>query len=513
MSTEESTGPSGLRAWEPGRVIGEKYRILRRLGQGGMGTVYEACHTSIERRVAIKFLRPELVDRADMVARFHREALAAGRIQHENVVTITDVGTLPTGLPYLVMELLAGETLTRVLEREGAFTVGRATSLIVQACRGVAAAHVLGVVHRDLKPDNLFLCQRADGSEQLKVLDFGIAKLETGSVEDGLVTKTGATLGTPHYMSPEQARGQRTIDARTDVYSLGAVLYELLAGIRPHSGTSYNEIIYHILTKQPPPLERHRPDLPAGLAESVTRAMARETSERYADAVELMDALLPYTASGGRTGSVEASARATSDPAAATVRLPDGPAWPTESLAAASRSRPPASLRPTTFRMERVVPWVVAAMAVLGGTGLVLARVARVFDLTPAVPLAASPTESAHSSNAPPAPEVRAVAPLPPAASSPRTEPDRVPEGNPPASVFPSPRRQSIVAPPPSLSSEPRAARMAPPADVGRGPSTTSRTQGSPSQIQPQRGGHSGSRERRVPPPAAKMYDSNNPYR
>ncbi len=277
----------------PGEVVADKYRIVRRLGQGGMGAVFEAQHTLLERRFAIKFLRPQLAGSADMLTRFRREALAAGRVEHDHVVAVTDFGVLPTGVPYLVMEYLAGEPLSALLQREGPLTVPRAVSLVVQACSGVMAAHAQGVVHRDLKPDNLFVCLRG-GREHVKVVDFGIAKLKWDSACGTTITRTGASLGTPHYMSPEQARGESSLDQRTDVYSLGAVLYECLCGRRPHPGNTYNGILFHILTRQPVPLAEQEPMVPPGLASVVERAMAPAVGDRYGRISELWHALLPY---------------------------------------------------------------------------------------------------------------------------------------------------------------------------------------------------------------------------
>jgi serine/threonine-protein kinase len=276
-----------------GKTEGGKYRVVRLLGEGGMGAVYEAQHLVVGRRFAIKFLHPTLSTNAEIVARFQREAQAAGRLENENIAAVVDAGTASDGAPYLVMEYLEGEDLAHLLFRCGPLSVPRATYIVIQACRGLAAAHERGIVHRDLKPENLFIGKRNDGSDLVKVLDFGIAKLHVGGAGTGL-TQTGATMGTPCYMSLEQARGAKEVDHRTDIYSLGVILYEILTGTKPHPGESYNEILYHVISNEPAPLNSIRAGLPAGLAAVTNKAMAREASERYASVVDLMEALIPF---------------------------------------------------------------------------------------------------------------------------------------------------------------------------------------------------------------------------
>jgi serine/threonine-protein kinase len=276
-----------------GETVGGKYRVQRYLAAGGMGVVYEARHLLVGRRFAIKFLRPELVKKRESLARFQREAQAAGALESENVTAVLDFGVVPDGSPYLVMEYLVGENLERLLAREGPLPLDRASELVLQASRGVQAAHAAGIVHRDLKPQNLFACRRDDGTELVKVLDFGVAKL--GTFDDAnSATRTGSVLGTPAYMSPEQARGERTIDHRADVYALGAILYELVSGQRPHPGDSPNAVLHHISTQPAVPLAAARPELPAGLLEVVARALAAEPEQRFPSAEEFAQALTPF---------------------------------------------------------------------------------------------------------------------------------------------------------------------------------------------------------------------------
>jgi serine/threonine-protein kinase len=288
----ESYGPVNPRV---GRIVGGKYRLLRLIGAGGMGEVYEAQHSIIGRRFAIKFLHPLLAGNNESVARFQREAQAAGSLENENIAAVVDAGTADDGAPYLVMEYLDGEDLAHLLVRGGPLPVPRAAYIIIQACRGLAAAHSRGIVHRDLKPENLFICRRNDGSDLVKVLDFGIAKLHTGRAANGTgLTQTGTTMGTPFYMSLEQARGAKEVDQRTDLYALGVILYEILSGAKPHPGESYNEILYHVISKEPAPLDSARPGLPPGLSAVVHKAMAREVDDRYATAADFTAALIPF---------------------------------------------------------------------------------------------------------------------------------------------------------------------------------------------------------------------------
>jgi len=274
-----------------GELVGGKYRLVRYLAAGGMGSVYEAQHTVVRRRFAIKLLRPELAAQRESLARFQREAEVAGTLENENVAAAIDFGIAEDGSPYIVMEYLAGESLGSLIDRQGRIPVARACDIVVQACRGVEAAHKAGIIHRDINPQNLFLGRRDDGTDQVKVLDFGIAKL--AAVENA-ETQTGAILGTPAYLSPEQARGERAIDHRTDVYGLGAVLYELLAGHKPHPGESHNAILHHICTQPVLPIDAAATGLPAELVAITMRDLSSAPGDRYPSAEAFAQALLPY---------------------------------------------------------------------------------------------------------------------------------------------------------------------------------------------------------------------------
>src|SRR5436190_12586645 len=267
-----------------GEVVAEKYRIEALLGSGGMAEVYAAINVRTDRHVALKWILPALAASKEVLARFRREALAAGRINHPKVVTIFDV-VEHQGSACLVMELLAGETLADRMKQTGPMAFVEAVAIMLPAMRGVAAAHAHGVIHRDLKPDNIFLCMDADGSIQnCKVLDFGVSKLTVAdAATTGDITLSGNVVGTPEYMAPEQVRAGKHADHRVDIYSLGVVFYEMLAGRPPFVGEHFSGLMLDIMQRDPPPLASLRSDVPRRLASVIHRALARELDRRYPD--------------------------------------------------------------------------------------------------------------------------------------------------------------------------------------------------------------------------------------
>jgi hypothetical protein len=291
-------GASAMDARLLGQTLGGSYRVLRRIGAGGMGQVYEAEHTLLGRHFALKVLDTSQKTRRDAVSRFFAEARAASQIEHPHIV---DVVNFVTDGPYmvLVMELLRGESLAERLTR-GALPILEASAILGQVCEAVAATHAAGILHRDLKPANVFLTQ-VRGAPHAKVLDYGIAKLKHADAEGGEgqaagVTTTGQLLGTPRYLSPEQARGSLHIDERADVYAAGVMLFEMLAGRPPFEGHNAFQLIWKHGNEAAPPLHEHAPGVPLELSDVVARALAKEPDERFSSMLALRDAVRDATA-------------------------------------------------------------------------------------------------------------------------------------------------------------------------------------------------------------------------
>jgi serine/threonine-protein kinase len=283
----------GVRA---GEVLAGKYRVERVLGAGGMGVVVAAHHIQLDEKVALKFLLPQALENPEAVARFDREARAAVKIKSEHVARIIDVGRLETGAPYMVMEYLEGGDLAAWVRQRGPMPVEQVVEFVLQACEAIAEAHALGIVHRDLKPSNLFWVRRADGLLSVKVLDFGISKVERnqGRTLDAGMTRTSAILGSPLYMSPEQLQSSRGVDARTDVWSLGVILFELVSGRLPFDAGTVTELVIRIATEPPVPLRTLRSDLPPGFENVVARCLEKDRDVRFQNVGELAVALRDY---------------------------------------------------------------------------------------------------------------------------------------------------------------------------------------------------------------------------
>ncbi len=290
-----------------------KLRVVRTLGVGGMGAVYEVEHTLTRHHRALKILHRRVSQSTTVVARFQREASAAARIGNPHISETFDAGTLDTGEAYLLMELLEGETLDGRLQRSGPLEPGDLADLIQQACDGVQAAHEAGIVHRDLKPENLFVTVK-DGAPFLKVLDFGISKFEAESGSGLGVTAEGAVMGTPFYMPPEQVRGLASIDLRADVYSLGVILYECSTGVRPYTASTIEQLAVLIHEGKPVPLVERRPGLPRAFCEVVERAMAVDRDQRFQTARALAEALAPFRAARSGSSMLPGAARKSEPP-------------------------------------------------------------------------------------------------------------------------------------------------------------------------------------------------------
>ena len=273
-----------------GSIVAGKYRIDRVLGRGGMGAVVSATNTTIGKRVALKFLTREAARDKSATMRFQREAEAAGVIESEHIVHVFDSGTTDDGLPFLVMELLTGEDLRSRLQREGMLSIPHAVEIATQVLRGLVRAHAAGIVHRDLKPDNIFLCRRDDGSVLAKIVDFGISKLSHGRAAKTL-TRRGTVLGTAYYMAPEQAQAAEGVDHRADLYGVGTLLFEMLAGRPPHMAPTHEAVLVAICTRDAPDIRTLRSDVPSGLARTLERALARDRDARIASAEEFLEEL------------------------------------------------------------------------------------------------------------------------------------------------------------------------------------------------------------------------------
>jgi eukaryotic-like serine/threonine-protein kinase len=278
----------------PGDVLAGKYRVERVLGVGGMGVVVAAHHLGLNETVALKFLLPEALGSPDAVARFLREAQAAVKIKSEHVASIKDVGTLPNGAPFMVMEYLDGSDLADWIKQRGALPIEQAVEFVIQACVAVAEAHGLRIIHRDLKPANLFCLRRADGQLSIKVLDFGISKMTDPTGSGMAMTRTTAMMGTPLYVSPEQMRSAKDVDERTDIWALGVILFELMTGRPPFLAESIMELAAKIVTESPPSLRTLRPDAPEGLEAAIFKCLEKDRALRYRNVGELALAIVPF---------------------------------------------------------------------------------------------------------------------------------------------------------------------------------------------------------------------------
>jgi eukaryotic-like serine/threonine-protein kinase len=291
----------------PGDIVAGKYQIERVLGAGGMGIVLSAVHLHLQERVAIKMLSPELVLQGDAVRRFLREARAACRIKSEHVARVSDVGAFESGAPYLVMEYLEGQDLAQWLAENGRSKVEEAVGFVLQASEAIAEAHALGIVHRDLKPANLFLTRRFEGTPWIKVLDFGISKLNQGLTTgaNAALTDSAAVMGSPLYMSPEQLRGARGVDQRADIWGIGVILYELLSARPPFSGETLPEVSVKIAVDRPDSLRELRRDVPAALEAAIFKCLEKDPQRRFQNVADLARALEPF----GGDGALASAAR------------------------------------------------------------------------------------------------------------------------------------------------------------------------------------------------------------
>jgi serine/threonine-protein kinase len=283
-----------------GDIVAGKYRVERFLGAGGMGVVVAAQHLQLRQLVAIKFVLPDALGNADSVERFVREARAAVRLRSEHVARVLDVGALHGGAPYMVMEFLEGKDLGALMVSDAPLAIDLVVDCVIQACEALAEAHSLGIVHRDLKPQNLFLTTSLGGALLLKVLDFGVSKMDSFTGTRGL-TRTSSMMGSPLYMSPEQMRSARAATARSDIWALGVILYQLLTGRLPFEADSIPELCLKVALEFPPPVRARRAEVPLALDDVVLRCLAKDPAQRFGNAAELASALEPFAPAEAHT--------------------------------------------------------------------------------------------------------------------------------------------------------------------------------------------------------------------
>lgn len=405
-----------------GTVVAGKYRLGEALSSGGMGTIVRGVHVELDQAVAIKFLATMLADSALVRERFLREARAAARLRSDHVVRVFDVGT-HEGAPYMAMELLEGNDLADELDARGRLPVSEAVDLVREALDAVAEAHQRGIVHRDLKPSNLFLVSRGDGRRRVKVLDFGISKLVSDG-EDAAITGTGLMLGSPGYMSPEQVRSTKDVDARTDVWSMGVILWEVLAGSAAFRGESLGDVFAKIREEPLESIRVRRPDVPEELDRVIRRCLERNRELRWPDALALREALVPFASKKSlRAPAPEGPRARASLPDAPTVAASSGPedaaSAPTVSLEAQHPVDVRSDMRQETAsvwtgqeeRRPRVRVWAGVGLALLTlGVVVVVAKSVTVAEPEPQRSASAAPVTPRASGAAEPKVEPTTVA-------------------------------------------------------------------------------------------------------
>ena len=405
----------------PTPLVAGKYQLTRMLGRGGMGSVWEGIHTSLGTRVAVKFIESEYADSREARSRFENEARAAATLRSKHVVQVFDHGVMEDGRPWIVMEFLAGEPLDRRLDRVGRLSAAETGRVIQQVCRALSKAHDAGIVHRDLKPENVFLVwDEEDGADIVKVVDFGIAKFSNNSLGVSSSTRTGSVLGTPYYMSPEQARGLRSVDFRSDLWSVAVISYRCLVGTLPFDGEAVGDLLVKICTAPLPVPSQSGAPVPPGYDEWFARALQRDPAQRYATAAELADTLCQVCGLAPRSKLGSATGERSQLPGVpATVRAATGGGVPTPPTMRMDSVFTPSPMTHTSETVSRPSRGGVIAAAVMGlvvlavGAGVVIKLVAGGSDETAATSSAEIP-KPAIPAAAPPMPVAPVVEPAPP---------------------------------------------------------------------------------------------------
>ncbi|MFZ5893439.1 MAG: protein kinase domain-containing protein [Myxococcota bacterium] len=431
----------------PGEVIAGKYRVDAVLGEGGMGVVLAAFHLQLEERVALKFLRAEIANQPEAIARFLREARAAVRIKNDHVARVLDVGALDGGPPYIVMEYLDGINLSSELSRRGSLPTEEAVDFVLQACEALAEAHVHGIVHRDLKPANLFITRRADGSPWIKVLDFGISKI-VGRVGEFTATQTAAVMGSPLYMSPEQIRASREVDARTDIWSIGVILYELLTGRAPFQGQTLPDVSVKIAVEPPTPIAQLRAGIPAPLEAVIQKCLEKDRERRFRHVGELATDLCRFGTRRARASAehIVAVMQAAQGASLQPVELPRA-----EPGGAVASTRTAASWGSTSAPKSRKhLRLLLAAGAAAGALGVLVLAGLALRTRTAVEPNATNATAASVVPEPLPSANVREVAATPNPSSEPSVSAPSVSE--PTIALSPPPSASAARAPVPKLS-------------------------------------------------------------
>ncbi|MBX3181450.1 MAG: serine/threonine protein kinase [Polyangiaceae bacterium] len=447
-----------------GDIIDGKYRIVRLIGEGGMGAVYEGENMRIHRRVAIKVLHAGVAGSADAVQRFEREAQAAGRIGSQHIVEVLDLGDLMTGDRYLVMEYMDGDSLSERIRQVHRLTANELYPIAVQLLEGLHAAHSAGIIHRDLKPDNVYLLASHAGQRDfVKILDFGISKFSSLSSDSGFsMTRTGAVMGTPYYMSPEQAKGAKGMDHRADLYSVGVILYECVTGQVPFNADTFNELLFKIVLEEPAPMEMLAPDIDRGFADLIRRGMARDPAQRFQSAKEFQQALEAWAAGGqvvpynpvsyaDMTGPRPALSSLAAFPGqfAGHAELGSGGLGGTQG----SWEAAPAPKRKST---GLIVGVAIGAVLLLGGGGWAAlqwsaddSQTPASAQLPPAAPATAEPAPSPEPAPDPTAPEPESTAAAPEPSAAPAALPKPVAAPKPVVAPKPTPKPAATPKPGP----------------------------------------------------------------
>ncbi len=474
---------------QTGQVIEGKYRIIRLLGEGGMGAVYEGENLRIHRRVAIKVLHAGIAENIDAVQRFEREAQAAGRIGSDHIVEVIDLGNLPEGDRFMVMEYLDGESLSQRIHGRGRLSPWEAAPLMVQMLEGLGAAHGAGIIHRDLKPDNVYLLRSKAGRDDfVKILDFGISKFSKLNKDSGMsMTRTGAVMGTPYYMSPEQAKGSKEMDHRSDLYSAGVILYEATTGQVPFNAETFNELIFKIVLDTPAAPQQLVPGFDPSFASIIQKSIAREQNDRFQSSQEFAEALQGWLASG--QGVAVPAPAPTPGPRAPAPSAPmmgapvlgqQTPApWANTGVPAMGQTQPHPPERHCSFSAIAGGAFVIV-LGLGAFVGFKVLRPAPAAEVAPAalVPPAPAPPPPA----APTAPEIAPKPPEPPAAepasalAAASAAPIAAKKGAPPPPA-PAPKRTTEKPTPVAATAAPPAAAPspAPPPPAAPQPTSTGR--------------------------------------